>query len=190
MGPSMSVCLVFHHIVAIGLGSHCYNNDLGYNCCLYTIVAFVITFVALLTSSLVMWREEHICRFAFKHYHGLCCAFIMRSLHEVHSKNTLCSGRVCPHDSTRGPLDGLGWNLVCVLCHSVLSHNRTFWYRTDSDNRITDEKIREMDDNRLGEVLHSGGQVGTIEVRICLFTIIIMVTKGRLARLKVFRRKL
>jgi hypothetical protein len=37
---------------------------------------------------------------------------IMRSLHQMHSKNALWSGRVCPfvcpHDSTREPLDGLG----------------------------------------------------------------------------------
>jgi hypothetical protein len=37
--------------------------------------------------------------------------FIMRSLHKVHSKNALWSGRVClsvcPHDSTGEPLDGL-----------------------------------------------------------------------------------
>jgi hypothetical protein len=47
-----------------------------------------------------------------------------------------------------------------VLCHSVLSHNRTFSYRTNSDNKITDVESREVDDNRLGEMLHSGGQSG------------------------------
>jgi hypothetical protein len=47
-----------------------------------------------------------------------------------------------------------------VLCHSVLSHNRTFSYRTNSDNKITDVESREEDDNRSGDVLHFGGQSG------------------------------
>jgi hypothetical protein len=33
-------------------------------------------------------------------------------------------------------------------------------YLTNSDNKITDVEIREVGDNRLGEVLHSGGQSG------------------------------
>jgi hypothetical protein len=36
----------------------------------------------------------------------------MHSLHEVHGENTLWAGvvhpPVCPHDSTREPMDGLG----------------------------------------------------------------------------------
>jgi hypothetical protein len=78
MGRSLSVCGIFH----------CYNSDLDYNVAtvlgtittmtsgrivapvtsdrvaatmtLDTIVAFVIPLVALLTSSPVMWRKEHV----------------------------------------------------------------------------------------------------------------------------------
>jgi hypothetical protein len=52
---------------------------------------------------------------------------------------------VCQHDSIREPLDGLGWNLVWVLCHSGLLQNRTFEYPTIGDNKITAEESREVD---------------------------------------------
>jgi hypothetical protein len=41
-------------------------------------------------------------------------------------------------------------------------------------------KNREVDDSRLSKVLHSGGQMETIEDLIRLFTIVTMVTKVRL----------
>jgi hypothetical protein len=52
---------------------------------------------------------------------------------------------VCSHDSSREPLDGIGRNLVWVLCHSVLHQNRTFKYPTIGDNKMTDEENRELD---------------------------------------------
>jgi hypothetical protein len=86
----------------------------------------------------------------------------MRSLHEMHGENALCAGRVCPsvcpHDSTREPLDGLGLNLVRLLCHSRLPQNRTFEYPTIGDNKIADEKIREVERQYVSGVLHSGGK--------------------------------
>jgi hypothetical protein len=50
--------------------------------------------------------------------------------------------------------------MVCVLRHSVLSHNFTFQVTTNRDNQITNVESREVDENRLGEVLHPGGQSG------------------------------
>jgi hypothetical protein len=88
----------------------------------------------------------------------------MRSLHEVHAENALWAGRVslsvCTNNSTREPLDGLGLNLVWMFCHSVLYQNRTFFFAAIIYNKITDKESRELDDNRLSEVLHSGGQSG------------------------------
>jgi hypothetical protein len=73
----------------------------------------------------------------------------MRSLHEVHGENALWADRVCPsvcpHDSTREPVDGLRLNFVWVLCHWGVPNNRTFKHPTIGDNKIAYEEIRQVD---------------------------------------------
>jgi hypothetical protein len=67
---------------------------------------------------------------------------------------------VCPHNSAREPLDGLGWNLVCVLCHSGLPQTRIFEYPVIGDNKMTRVESREVDGLQASEVVHSDGQSG------------------------------
>jgi hypothetical protein len=59
----LSICRVFLGIrqspwSEVIVVEHYFNNDLGYHCC------FFIPLDALLTSTLVIWREEHLCHFS------------------------------------------------------------------------------------------------------------------------------
>jgi hypothetical protein len=59
-----------------------YNNGLGYHCSFDTIVAFVIPFVALLTSSPVMWRNFGILVFSKEYtFKILFLVLIMKIAH-------------------------------------------------------------------------------------------------------------
>jgi hypothetical protein len=51
---------------------------------------------------------------------------------------------VCPHDSTREPLDGFGWNLVWTLCHWGLPKNRTFQLSTFGNTNIAEKQVCEV----------------------------------------------
>jgi hypothetical protein len=81
MGPSMSVCLS-------RVSSHCHYNDLGTIAkmtldtivAFHTIVAFDIPLIALLTSSPVMWRKEHLWNFSvLQRVHALSSLITIRS---------------------------------------------------------------------------------------------------------------
>jgi hypothetical protein len=99
---------------------------------------------------------------------------------------TKCTGRthyglvvsvrpsICLHDSTREPLDGLGWNLIMVLCHSGLPQNSTFKCPTISGNKWRMRKVVRWTDSRPMRCALVA-KVGSIEVRICLFLMFTMV---------------
>jgi hypothetical protein len=73
---------------------------------------------------------------------SLICVLCTKCMERTHYELIVS---VCPHDSTREPLDGLGWNLVWVLWQWGLPQNRTFEYPAIGDNKMTDEESREVD---------------------------------------------
>jgi hypothetical protein len=59
---------------------------------------------------------------------------------------------VCPHESTREPLDGLEWSLVWRLCHWGIRRNRIFKFPTIDNNKMADEETGETGNESSGSL--------------------------------------
>jgi hypothetical protein len=87
-----------------------------------------------------------------QHKNYLSLVITMCSSHDVHEMNAYRAGHVClsvrlcvcPHNSTREPLNGFGWILVWKLCHWGLPYNRTFQFSAIGNTNIADEQTREI----------------------------------------------
>jgi hypothetical protein len=69
-------------------------------------------------------------------------------MRKVHREKASWAGRfrlsVYPHDSTGEPLNGLGRDLIRVLCHWALPQNHTLVYPTNGITRMADKGEREV----------------------------------------------